>query len=75
MKQMKVSAIVALAVTVLAVVAAFTFSLATVSYQAEVAKLKKINKESEIMIGKYQVLLENLKKQLEEAPAPAPAKP
>lgn len=70
MKQMKVSAIVALAVTVLAVVAAFTFSLATVSYQAEVAKLKKMNKESEVMIGRYQAVLENLKKQLETAPQP-----
>jgi hypothetical protein len=41
MKQMKVSAVVALAVTVLAVVTAFAFSFANLSYQTELAKLKK----------------------------------
>ncbi|MFA5038255.1 MAG: hypothetical protein WC732_01095 [Candidatus Omnitrophota bacterium] len=68
MKQMKVSAIVGLAVTVLAVVIAFAFSFATLSYQAEVAKLRKMNKEYEVVIRNYQGLLESIKLQLEEAP-------
>jgi Tfp pilus assembly protein PilO len=63
---MKVSAVVGLAVTVLAVVTAFAFSFATMSYQREVAKLKKINAESRRALENYQVVLNNIRMQLEQ---------
>jgi|GEM_PF-894985 Tfp pilus assembly protein PilO len=67
MKQMKVSAVVALAVTVLAVVTAFAFSFANMSYQAELAKLKKINAEYQRTLESYKAVLDNIRMQLEQA--------
>ncbi len=64
MKEMKVSAVVALSVTVLAVVTAFAFSFATVSYQREVGQLKKINAEYRKTVENYKVTLENIKNEL-----------
>ena len=67
MKEMKVSAAVGLAVTVLAVVTAFAFSFATVAYQREVANLKKINAEYKLTVEQYKSVLENIQKQLASA--------
>ncbi|MDD2865705.1 MAG: hypothetical protein WC409_00370 [Candidatus Omnitrophota bacterium] len=67
MKQMKVSAVVALAVTVLAVVTAFAFSFANMSYQAEVVRLKKLNVEYQKTLDNYKIVLENIRVQLEQA--------
>ncbi len=67
MKEMKISAVVGLAVTVLAVVTAFAFSFATVSYQKEVQNLKKTNAEYRLTMDKYKVVLENIQKQLATA--------
>ncbi len=67
MKQMKVSAVVALAVTVLAVVTAFAFSFANLSYQTELAKLKKINAEYQKTLESYKAVLDNIRVQLEQA--------
>ena len=61
---MKVSAVVALSVTVLAVVTAFTFSFATVAYQREVVQLKKINAEYRRTVESYKTTLENIKNEL-----------
>jgi hypothetical protein len=67
MKQMKVSAVVALAVTVLAVVTAFAFSFANMSFQAEIARLKKLNVEYQKTLDNYKIVLENIRVQLEQA--------
>jgi hypothetical protein len=67
MKEMKVSAAVGLAVTVLAVVTAFSFSFATVSYQKEVANLRKINAEYRVTMDQYKTVLANIQKQLASA--------
>lgn len=67
-KEVKVSAMVALAVTVLAVVTALVFSLATITYQREVSKLSKLNKEYKATIQDYQLVVTGIKKQLEKAP-------
>ncbi|MDD5019199.1 MAG: hypothetical protein PHH75_01905 [Candidatus Omnitrophica bacterium] len=67
MKQMKVSAVVGLAVTVLAVVTAFAFSFASMSYQAEVTRLKKVNAEYQKTLENYKVVLDNIRVQLEQA--------
>ena len=64
MKEMKVSAVVALSVTVLAVVIAFAFSFATVAYQREVVQLKKINAEYRRTVESYKTTLENIKNEL-----------
>ena len=64
MKEMKVSAVVALSVTVLAVVTAFAFSFATVAYQREVVQLKKINAEYRRTVESYKTTLENIKNEL-----------
>ena len=45
MKETKVSAVVGLSVTLLAVVTAVAFSFATLNYQREVVKLRKVNAE------------------------------
>ncbi|MFB3919124.1 hypothetical protein BU251_01025 [Candidatus Velamenicoccus archaeovorus] len=73
MKQMKVSAVVALAVTVLAVVTAFAFSFANMSYQAELARLKKLNVEYQKTLESYKIVLDNIRMQLEQV-KPAAAK-
>ena len=64
MKELKVSAVVGLAVTVLAVVIAFAFSFATISYQKEVVSLKKTNAEYRNMLNKYQAALESIKNEV-----------
>ncbi len=64
MKAMKVSAIVGLAVTLLAVVVAFTFSFATMSYQKEISSLKKMNAEYKNTIDEYRTVLEEIKAQI-----------
>jgi len=66
MKQMKVSAVVALAVTVLAVVTAFAFSFANMSYQAELTRLKKLNVEYQKTLESYKIVLDNIRLQLEQ---------
>jgi len=67
MKELKVSAVVGVAVTVLAVVTAFAFSFATLSYQSEVTKLKRINQEYKITIEGYRLVLENIRQQIVDA--------
>ena len=64
MKEVKVSAVVALSVTVLAVVTALIFSFATVSYQKEVLNLRKVNAEYRKTMEAYQITLENIKNEL-----------
>ncbi len=73
MKQMKVSAVVALAVTVLAVVTAFAFSFANMSYQVELTRLKKLNVEYQKTLESYKIVLDNIRMQLEQV-KPAAAK-
>ncbi len=64
MKESKVSAVVGLAVTLLAVVTALAFSLATLSYQREVTKLKKTNAEYKQSLEEYKAVLAGIKDQL-----------
>lgn len=71
MKEMKVSATIGVAVTVLAVVTALAFSFATVSHQSEIAKLKKVNQEYRMTLEEYRAILENIKKQVSEVGATA----
>jgi hypothetical protein len=63
----KISTVVGLSVTILAVVTAFAFSFATASYQKEVVALKKINAEYKATIEQYKGVLENIKGQLSQA--------
>ncbi len=67
MKEMKISAVVGVSVTVLAVVTAFAFSFATVAYQRQVAKLVKVNKEYKLTIEEYRSALENIKNEISKA--------
>ncbi|MFH0877410.1 MAG: hypothetical protein V1863_04215 [Candidatus Omnitrophota bacterium] len=67
MKEMKVSALVALAVMLLALVIAITFNFATISYQREVATLRKNNAELANTIQGYKATLEGIKNQLVRA--------
>jgi hypothetical protein len=67
MKENKVSAVVGLSVTILAVVTAFAFSIASASYSKEVASLKKMNAQAQKTIEDYRVVLENIKGQLVSA--------
>lgn len=67
MKEMKISAVVGVSVTVLAVVTAFAFSFATVAYQRQVAKLVKVNKEYKQTIEEYKSTLENIKNEISKA--------
>ena len=67
MKEMKISAVVGVSVTVLAVVTAFAFSFATVAYQRQVAKLVKVNKEYKQTIDEYKSALENIKNEISKA--------
>ena len=64
MKESKVSATVGLAVTLLAVVTAIAFSFATLGYQREVSKLKKVNTEYRQSLDEYQAVLAGIKDQL-----------
>ena len=64
MKESKVSATVGLAVTLLAVVTAIAFSFATLGYQREVGKLKKVNAEYRQSLDEYKAVLEGIKDQL-----------
>ncbi len=64
MKQLKVSAVVGIAVTVLAVVTAFAFSFATISYQREVVKLRKVNEEYRQTIDDYKAALDGIRRNL-----------
>ena len=66
MKQMKVSAVVALAVTVLAVVTAFAFSFANISHQNEIARLKKENAQCKKAIENYKGVLSGIRQQLDQ---------
>ena len=77
MKELKVSATVGLAVTVLAVVTAISFSFATVAYQREVVKLRKINAEYRKTVEEYKTVLVGIKNQLAKVniKATAPATP
>ncbi len=61
MKEMKISAVVGLSVTLLAVVTAITFSFATVAYQKEVVNLRKTNAEYRKAMEEYKVVLLNIK--------------
>lgn len=67
MKETKVSAMVGLAVTLLAVVTALAFSFATLAYQKEVVKLRKINAEYKKTVDDYRSVLEGIQAQLERA--------
>lgn len=64
MKEMKVSAVIGVSVTVLAVVTAFAFSFATIAYQAEVNKLRRANIEYKKTLESYKVALEAIQTQL-----------
>ena len=66
MRELKISAVVGISVTVLAVVTAFAFSFSSISYQKEVAKLKKMNEEYKITIHEYKTDLDGIKKMLSE---------
>lgn len=66
MRELKISAVVGISVTVLAVVTAFAFSFSSISYQKEVAKLKKMNEEYKITIHEYKTALDGIKKMLSE---------
>lgn len=71
MKEMKVSATVGLAVTLLAVITAISFSFATLAYQREVVKLRKVNAEYLQTVQEYKVVLENIKGQISSVGIPA----
>lgn len=60
----KVSNIVGLSVTILAVVTAFAFSFVTAAYQKEVVTLKKTNAEYKATVEQYKSALEGIKAQL-----------
>lgn len=66
MKETKVSAIVGLSVTLLAVVVAVSFSFATMAYQREVVKLKKMNAEYKKTVEEYKIVLEGIKAQVSQ---------
>ncbi|HAJ56676.1 MAG TPA: hypothetical protein DCL35_02775 [Candidatus Omnitrophica bacterium] len=66
MKETKVSAIVGVSVTLLAVVVAISFSFATMAYQREVVKLKKTNAEYKKTVEEYKVVLEGIKAQISQ---------
>jgi hypothetical protein len=72
MKEMKVSAVVGLSVTLLAVVTAISFSFATVTYQKEVVSLKKINAEYRQVIEDYKTVLLSIKNSLAKVDIQAP---
>jgi|GEM_PF-3276724 len=67
MGEKKISNVVALAVTLLAVVTAVSFSLASVAYHREVMELRKANADYRMTIERYQGTLENIQKQLVSA--------
>lgn len=67
MREMKVSAIVGLAVTILAVVTVVIFSFATMTYQREFTELKRINIEYRRTIADYRAVLTGIQNQLSQA--------
>jgi len=64
MAERKISNVVALAVTLLAVVTAVSFSLASMAYQREVVRLRKVNAQQRLTIDRYKSTLDNIQKQL-----------
>ena len=64
MRERKVSNVVALAVTLLAVVTAVSFSLASVAYHREVVVLRQANAEYKVTLERYKSTLENIQRQL-----------
>jgi len=64
MAERKISNVVALAVTLLAVVTAVSFSLASMAYQREVVRLRKVNAQQRLTIDRYKNTLDNIQKQL-----------
>ncbi len=64
MRDRKISNVVALAVTLLAVVTAASFSLASVSYHREVVALRQANAQYKATVERYKATLENIQKQL-----------
>ncbi len=64
MRERKISNVVALAVTLLAVVTAVSFSLASVAYHREVVVLRQANAEYKVTLERYKSTLENIQKQL-----------
>lgn len=64
MKETKVSAMVGLAVTLLAVVTALAFSFTTLSYQRETVKLRKLNAEYKKTVDDYRIVLEGIQSQI-----------
>ena len=64
MKDRKTSNVVALAVTLLAVVTAVSFSLATAAYYREVLSLRQKNAEYVVTLDRYKQALKNIQKQL-----------
>ena len=64
MKGMKVSALVGLSVTLLAVVTAVAFSIATVGYQKQIINLKKVNHQYSKTLVIYAKVLAGIKEQL-----------
>ncbi len=64
MREGKISNVVALAVTLLAVVTAVSFSLSTVAYYREVVALRQANAQHLVTIQRYKSTLENIQKQL-----------
>jgi len=58
------SIVVALAVTLLAVVTAVSFSLASWAYQREVVALRQVNAEYRLTIERYKSTLEGIQRQL-----------
>jgi hypothetical protein len=66
MKDRKVSNIVALAVTLLAVVTAVSFSLSSLVYYREVVGLRKVNAQNCLTIERYKKALESIQQQLSE---------
>ena len=64
MRERKISNVVALAVTLLAVVTAVSFSLASVAYHREVVVLRQANAEYKVTLERYKSTLQNIQKQL-----------
>ncbi len=64
MRERKISNVVGLAVTLLAVVTAVSFSLASVAYHREVVALRQANAEYRLTLERYKSTLENIQKQL-----------
>jgi len=64
MKDRRISNVVALAVTLLAVVTAVSFSLASRAYQRETVVLRRVNEEYKVELERYKNALQNIQGQL-----------